>query len=1242
MSIATEAGGGCPSLQEHQMRLLPSLDRALLALTAAGLLAAGAGAAAQPALPNPILFVTMVPHPSDSSTMAAAFGGHLADMWAAPRGGDLWIRYTDGTLRNLTQAAGYGVASGLQGANAIAVRDPAVYWDGTKAVFSMIVGGATSQHDHTKFTWQLYEITGLGQNETPTITKVPNQPAEFNNISPAYGTDDRIIFVSDRPRNAETHLYPQYDEYLQQPTNTGLWSLAPASGDLFQLDNSPSGDFNPFIDSYGRVIFTRWDHLQRDGVADNDALGQGNRGTFNYSDESAGGVPNFGVRTEIFPEPQGKRTDLLAGTNMTGFEFNIFTPWQINEDGSRAEIVNHLGRHELRAAMNRSITDDPNVVPFNFQASGRANRNPIVNFHEIKEAPGQPGTYYGVDAVQEGTHVGGQIVTITAGPTLDPNQTVVTYITDRSTSNFTPEGAQPPPSHSGFYRDPLPLSNGTVIAVHTPETHPDRNMGTRANPVSRYAFRLKSLRLAGNVWVADQNFTTGITKQLSYWDPDVMVNFSGTLWEMQPVELRARPRPERRRETLPQQEAQVMSEEGIDEAKFRHYLEERNLSVVVSRDVTHRDAADHQQPFFLRIAGTNKQSPGATGKIYDITSLQIFQGDLLRGMGMTSPGATPLPGRRVLAQRMHDSAALNPANPGGLPGSVRLGTDGSMAAFVPARRATTWQLADANGAAVVRERYWLTFKPGEIRVCASCHGTNDDATAPINPIPANKPAAFRDLLRSWKSMVLPSHPTLTAPANDTTGLPTSYTLTWAPGSGSPASYRLQISTSSAFDSLLLDNGGITARAWNVKSLADKTTYYWRVSARNEYGDGDWSPTWHFTTGAPTPPLPAALLRLPADDSSGVSIAGALVWYPVSGAKGYRVQIATEPGFTSLKLDTTTSSTESAFARLANKTRYYWRVQGMNDNGGGAWSATWSFTTASVPLTATALLLPANNAEGVPTSPTLRWSGVDGAIGYQVQLADNDAFTTTIADNAGIGGTSDALTGLANRATYYWRVRALDGAGTGPWSETWRFTTSEKEVDPPAPATTVLLSPSNDSTGVPGTYRLLWNDVAGATTYQAQIASGSDFASPLRDWSGLGTTSHEFTGLDAGSVYYWRVRASNAAGDGPWSEAWRFTTASAPTVGVPGEALAGASTLDGVYPDPFAGETMIGFTLARREHVTLTVVDVMGRAVATVLDDVLEAGAKGVTLDATGLPAGIYFCRMTTPGGTLTRMIHLVK
>ena len=380
-----------------------------------------------------------------------------------------------------------------------------------------------------------------------------------------------------------------------------------------------------------------------------------------------------------------------------------------------------------------------------------------------------------------------------------------------------------------------------------------------------------------------------------------------------------------------------MSEEGVDEAKFRSYLAERNLSVVVSRDVTHRDAADHQQPFFLRIAGTNKQTPTATGKFYDVSSLQIFQGDLVRGMGMTGPNATPLPGRRVLAQRMHDASSLNPPSPGGLPGSVKLGADGSMAAFVPARRATTWQLSDNSGNGVVRERYWLTFKPGEIRVCASCHGTNDEATAPINPIPANKPAAFRDLLRSWKSMVLPSHATLRAPADDTTGVPTGYTFTWNQGDKGTTSYRLQVSTSNTFTSPLIDTGDVTSPQLTLNGLARKTEYYWRASARNDYGDGGWSDVWHFTTGSPASSLAAAVLRSPANDSIGVPTSYALDWDPVKGATGYEVEIATSADFAVLKLDTTTSTTGSAFARLANRTRYYWRVRAIDGDGPGPWS-----------------------------------------------------------------------------------------------------------------------------------------------------------------------------------------------------------------------------------------------------------------------------------------------------------------
>lgn len=171
----------------------------------------------------PILFVTQVPIATDFATVVSTFGNHEANTQNAPRGGDLWIRYKDATLKNLTKAAGFGT-EGEQGANAIAVRDPSVHWGANKAVFSMVVGAPAAQFEIKTFRWQLFEIAGLGKNDTPTITKIPNQP-DYNNVSPVYGTDDRIIFTSDRPRDGSPHLYPQHDEYESAATNTGLWRV---------------------------------------------------------------------------------------------------------------------------------------------------------------------------------------------------------------------------------------------------------------------------------------------------------------------------------------------------------------------------------------------------------------------------------------------------------------------------------------------------------------------------------------------------------------------------------------------------------------------------------------------------------------------------------------------------------------------------------------------------------------------------------------------------------------------------------------------------------------------------------------------------------------------------------------------------------------------------------------------------------------------------------------------------------
>jgi hypothetical protein len=63
----------------------------------------------------------------------------------------------------------------------------------------------------------------------------------------------------------------------------------------------------------------------------------------------------------------------------------------------------------------------------------------------------------------------------------------------------------------------------------------------------------------------------------------------------------------------------------------------------------------------------------------------------------------------------------------------------------------SWQLTDAAGTPVVRERYWITFQPGEVRVCTSCHGLNEKDQAG-QPTPINPPQALLRLLERWKGL----------------------------------------------------------------------------------------------------------------------------------------------------------------------------------------------------------------------------------------------------------------------------------------------------------------------------------------------------------------------------------------------------------------------------------------------------------------------------------------------------------
>jgi hypothetical protein len=229
-----------------------------------------------------------------------------------------------------------------------------------------------------------------------------------------------------------------------------------------------------------------------------------------------------------------------------------------------------------------------------------------------------------------------------------------------------------------------------------------------------------------------------------------LVTNAGPLWELQPVEVRTRPIPTPAHSGVSPVEQQVFDQEGVDLPTFQADLAARNLALVVSRNVTARDSADKQQPYNLSVPG-GVSSIANSGKVYSITHLQFLQADYLRGY--TYGTVTTQPGRRVLATPMHDTTAFNYVGSllGAPVGGTQIMPDGSQATIVSANRAVTWQLTGTNANdSVVKERYWLNFRPGEVRTCANCHGINDKdqlgRSAPSNP-----PQALQQLLRLWRT-----------------------------------------------------------------------------------------------------------------------------------------------------------------------------------------------------------------------------------------------------------------------------------------------------------------------------------------------------------------------------------------------------------------------------------------------------------------------------------------------------------
>jgi len=93
---------------------------------------------------------------------------------------------------------------------------------------------------------------------------------------------------------------------------------------------------------------------------------------------------------------------------------------------------------------------------------------------------------------------------------------------------------------------------------------------------------------------------------------------------------------------------------------------------------------------------------------------------------------------------------------------------------------------------------------------------------------------------------------------------------------------------------------------------------------------------------------------------------------------------------------------------------------------------------------------------------------------------------------------------------------------------------------------------------------------------------------------------------------------------------------------PGPTFPDGFSLSQNYPNPFNATTTFTFSLRSSIFANLTIYDLLGREVAPLVNEKLEAGTHARRWDATGQPSGVYFYRLTTPEYVETRKLVLLR
>jgi hypothetical protein len=318
--------------------------------------------------------------------------------------------------------------------------------------------------------------------------------------------------------------------------------------------------------------------------------------------------------------------------------------------------------------------------------------------------------------------------------------------------------------------------------------------------------------------------------------------------------------------------------------------------------------------------------------------------------------------------------------------------------------------------------------------------------------------------------------------------------------------------------------------------------------------------------------------------------------------------------------------------------------------------------------------PRMNDQAVDTLTRFTWRAIAGASGYDVQvaMATDTGFESPVLNITAVTDTSIRLTpDLALKAAtwYAWRVRVTNGGSA--FTQAALFKTAGYVGFRNLQFVTSTSLNFGDSTAVytqiyiPG-YTNLPEMASGVEAWIGVSAVNSDPA----EWTeaawrpavfnvgSLAANNDEYVGytpsnLSAGTYYIAaRFRYRNgpmlyggysATGGGTWNGLTNtsVTLTVMPPVSNETEKKHTLELFQN-YPNPFNPSTMIVFSTPSAMHVRLEVLDLSGRVLSTLVNDVRPAGNHRAVFDAAGFASGMYVFRMSAGGKVMTRKMTLIK